>query len=131
MPLAAAAGSGSSLIHRWARSFSGLDEPVMLRWQPVKELAPDEYYEVTVEYDYIEGMYTEKLATAKRSLRCRRRSTARPTARPSTGIYAQPSDWRIRGRPTDRRAGQLRQPHAVSDLGLPRWSAAGRLEKLS
>ena len=45
------------------KRFSGTDEPVVLRWQPVKELAPDEYYQVMVEYDYIEGMYSEKLAT--------------------------------------------------------------------
>ena len=68
MPLARLLPAPELLDPPMGESFSGLDEPVMLRWQPVKELAPDEYYEVTVEYDYIEGMYTEKLATRETQL---------------------------------------------------------------
>jgi hypothetical protein len=35
--------------------FTGLGQPIVLRWQPVKELAPDEYYQVAVGFNYKEG----------------------------------------------------------------------------
>ncbi|RPI96636.1 MAG: hypothetical protein EHM40_00985 [Chloroflexi bacterium] len=33
----------------------GTEEPIVLRWEPVKELAEDEYYLVSVDYNYIEN----------------------------------------------------------------------------
>ena len=33
----------------------GADEPIILSWRPVKELAPDEYYRVRVDYNYDEA----------------------------------------------------------------------------
>lgn len=35
--------------------FQGLDQPIVLQWKPLKELAPDEYYEIDVDYNYKEG----------------------------------------------------------------------------
>jgi hypothetical protein len=35
--------------------FYGTDQPIILHWQPVKVLAPDEYYQVSVDYNYGEG----------------------------------------------------------------------------
>lgn len=35
--------------------FQGLDQPIILQWKPLKEMAPDEYYEVDVDYNYDEG----------------------------------------------------------------------------
>jgi hypothetical protein len=43
--------------------FHGLDEPIVLEWAPVKELAEDEYYEVTVDFNYKEGNPTYRYAT--------------------------------------------------------------------
>ncbi len=34
--------------------FQGADRPIVLRWKPLKELAPDEYYEIDVDYNYKE-----------------------------------------------------------------------------
>jgi hypothetical protein len=34
--------------------FQGLGQPIVLQWKPVKELAQDEYYEVGVDYNYVE-----------------------------------------------------------------------------
>ncbi len=34
--------------------FYGTGQPIVLRWQPVKPLAPDEYYQVSVDYNYSE-----------------------------------------------------------------------------
>lgn len=34
--------------------FIGTDEPIMLQWKPVKELAQDEYYLVSIDYNYVE-----------------------------------------------------------------------------
>jgi hypothetical protein len=34
--------------------FLGVDQPIVLQWKPMKELAQDEYYEVKVDYDYRE-----------------------------------------------------------------------------
>ena len=36
-------------------SFFGTAKPIILKWQPVKELAPDEYYLVSVDYNYEEA----------------------------------------------------------------------------
>jgi hypothetical protein len=35
--------------------FYGTDEPIILRWQPVRDLAPNEYYQVSVDYNYGEA----------------------------------------------------------------------------
>ena len=35
--------------------FQGPDQPIVLEWKPVKELAPDEYYEIDVDYNYKEA----------------------------------------------------------------------------
>ncbi len=46
-----------------AERFVGLNAPVTLRWQPVKELAKDEYYQVRVDYNYKEGNPSAILTT--------------------------------------------------------------------
>ncbi|HZW05218.1 MAG TPA: MG2 domain-containing protein [Anaerolineaceae bacterium] len=38
-----------------AAKFVGPGEPVVLEWEPVKELAEDEYYQVFVEFNYVEA----------------------------------------------------------------------------
>lgn len=38
-----------------AARFQGLEQPIILQWKPVKELAEDEYYEVVVNYYYRES----------------------------------------------------------------------------
>jgi hypothetical protein len=35
--------------------FFGLDQPIVLKWKPAKELAEDEYYLVSIDYNYVEG----------------------------------------------------------------------------
>jgi hypothetical protein len=35
--------------------FYGTDQPLILKWQPVKDLTPDEYYQASVDYNYGEG----------------------------------------------------------------------------
>ncbi len=35
--------------------FQGMDQPIVLKWKPLKELASDEYYEISVDYNYIEA----------------------------------------------------------------------------
>jgi hypothetical protein len=36
-------------------TFFGNDQPIVLEWQPVKELAADEYYQVSIDYNYAEA----------------------------------------------------------------------------
>ena len=36
-------------------SFFGTDQPITLKWRPSKELAEDEYYLLSVDYNYEEG----------------------------------------------------------------------------
>ncbi len=43
--------------------FLGIAQPIVLTWQPVKELARDEYYEVLVQYDYDEATNGVKFTT--------------------------------------------------------------------
>lgn len=43
--------------------YTGLDQPIVLIWDPVKELADDEYYEVAVDYDYKETNFLVKYST--------------------------------------------------------------------
>jgi hypothetical protein len=43
--------------------FQGLDRPVVLRWKPLKELAPDEYYEISIDYNYKEANPQFKFTT--------------------------------------------------------------------
>jgi hypothetical protein len=38
-----------------AARFRGLDQPVILKWKPLKELEADEYYRVTIDYTYREA----------------------------------------------------------------------------
>ncbi len=35
--------------------FQGTDRPIVLQWKPLKELASDEYYEISVDYNYREA----------------------------------------------------------------------------
>ena len=35
-------------------TYFGPDEPIVLTWEPAKELAEDEYYQVQVDFDYVE-----------------------------------------------------------------------------
>jgi hypothetical protein len=35
-------------------TFTGTSQPIILKWKPVKDLAPDEYYRVSVDYNYAE-----------------------------------------------------------------------------
>src|SRR6266498_3449539 len=35
--------------------FFGIDQPIVLKWKPAKELAEDEYYLVSIDYNYVEG----------------------------------------------------------------------------
>ena len=35
--------------------FTGTEQPIILQWQPVKDLAPDEYYRVSVDYNHGEA----------------------------------------------------------------------------
>ena len=43
--------------------FQGLDQPIVLQWKPLKELAPDEYYEIAVDYNYKEANPQFKFTT--------------------------------------------------------------------
>jgi hypothetical protein len=43
--------------------FQGLDRPVVLQWKPLKELAPDEYYEISIDYNYGETNLQSKFTT--------------------------------------------------------------------
>ncbi len=43
--------------------FQGLDQPIVLRWKPLKELAPDEYYEISVDSNYKEANPQFKFTT--------------------------------------------------------------------
>jgi hypothetical protein len=44
-------------------SFLGTDQPITLRWKPVRELAQDEYYLVRVDYNYAEDNRPVKYST--------------------------------------------------------------------
>lgn len=46
-----------------AARFQGVDQPIVLQWKPVKELASDEYYEVRVDYNYRENNPSVKFST--------------------------------------------------------------------
>lgn len=48
--------------------FEGTSKPVVLQWQPDQELAPDEYYEVAVDYAYKEGNPTLRFNTREAQL---------------------------------------------------------------
>jgi hypothetical protein len=43
--------------------FQGTDQPIVLQWKPLKDLAPDEYYEIDVDYNYEEGNPQFKFTT--------------------------------------------------------------------
>jgi hypothetical protein len=43
--------------------YIGLEQPIVLRWKPLKELAPDEYYQVAVDYNYEEANFKVRYAT--------------------------------------------------------------------
>jgi len=43
--------------------FTGLEQPIILKWEPLKELAEDEYYQVAVDYNYVETNHLVKYAT--------------------------------------------------------------------
>jgi len=43
--------------------FTGLEKPIVLRWEPFKELADDEYYQVRVDYNYDEANFPVRYAT--------------------------------------------------------------------
>ena len=44
-------------------TFFGTDQPIILQWEPVKALAPDEYYLVSIDYSYREANPRETFAT--------------------------------------------------------------------
>ncbi len=46
-----------------ATRYTGLEQPIVLSWQPLKELAADEYYQVAVDYNYEETNFLVKYAT--------------------------------------------------------------------
>ena len=46
-----------------AAHFQGLDQPIVLQWKPMMDLAEDEYYEVTLDYWYKETNPSVKLVT--------------------------------------------------------------------
>ncbi len=48
--------------------FQGLKQPIVLEWTPIKELATDEYYEVSVDYNYDESNLGVKFATRQTQL---------------------------------------------------------------
>jgi hypothetical protein len=43
--------------------YTGLEQPIVLIWEPIKELAEDEYYQVAVDYNYKETNSLVKYAT--------------------------------------------------------------------
>ena len=43
--------------------FTGLEQPIVLIWEPLKNLAEDEYYQVAVDYNYEETNFLVKYAT--------------------------------------------------------------------
>jgi hypothetical protein len=43
--------------------YEGLEQPIILQWEPLKELAEDEYYQVFIDYDYGETNTKVKYAT--------------------------------------------------------------------
>ncbi len=45
--------------------FVGLDTPVVLKWKPVRPLAKDEYYQVWVDYNYVEANPSQILTTTE------------------------------------------------------------------
>ena len=46
-----------------AARFQGLKQPIVLEWKPIKVLAKNEYYEVSVDYNYDESNIGIKFAT--------------------------------------------------------------------
>jgi hypothetical protein len=48
--------------------FQGLKQPIILEWKSVKALAKDEYYEVSVDYNYDESNIGVKFATRQTQL---------------------------------------------------------------
>lgn len=67
--------------------FTGLEQPILLEWEPLKELAEDEYYQVSVDYNYGETNTKVKYIT-------RETQFALPEA-----LYRQPNcavfNWRV------------------------------------
>ena len=43
--------------------YIGVEQPIVLSWEPLKELAADEYYQVAVDYNYEETNFLVKYAT--------------------------------------------------------------------
>lgn len=43
--------------------FTGLKQPIVLKWEPLKELAEDEYYQVAVDYNYGETNFLINYST--------------------------------------------------------------------
>lgn len=43
--------------------FVGIDQPIVLKWKPVKDLPDNEYYLVSVDYDYEEANMLKQYAT--------------------------------------------------------------------
>jgi hypothetical protein len=67
--------------------FTGLKQPIVLRWEPLKELASDEYYLVSVDYNYKETNILVKYATRETQFIL------------PEGLYRQPNcavfNWRV------------------------------------
>lgn len=67
--------------------FKGLEEPIVLEWEAVRELADDEYYEVVVDYNFRESSIKIPFSTRETRLTL-------PTelyAYPNCGVF----NWRV------------------------------------
>jgi len=51
-----------------AARFKGTEQPIVLQWQPLKDLAEDEYYEVALDYYYREAHPIVTFLTRETSL---------------------------------------------------------------
>lgn len=49
-------------------TFFGADEPIVLAWEPAKELAEDEYYQVQIDFDYTETTNHRRYTTRDTTL---------------------------------------------------------------
>lgn len=67
--------------------FHGTDNPIILTWKPVRELAKDEYYQVSIDYNYSETNTTVTYATREPQFTM----PASLYGRPNCGIF----NWEV------------------------------------
>jgi len=67
--------------------FEGLEEPIVLEWEAVRELEEDEYYEVVVDYNYRESNFKVFFATQE----TRQTLPAELYSYPNCGVF----NWRV------------------------------------